>query len=73
MYDNVTIPCPEGYKWVCAARKKDIEWQTMRDWRILGARKHFQSLEKLSYMGFTREIVDNLSAELSKLMDMEEK
>ena len=23
--------------------------------------------------GFTREIVDNLSAELSKLMDMEEK
>jgi len=32
-----------------------------------------QSLEKLSYMGFTREIVDNLSAELSKLMDMEEK
>lgn len=32
-----------------------------------------QSLEKLSYMGFTREIVDNLSAELSKLIDMEEK
>lgn len=32
-----------------------------------------QSLEKLFYMGFTREIVDNLSAELSKLMDMEEK
>lgn len=32
-----------------------------------------QSLEKLSYTGFTREIVDNLSAELSKLMDMEEK
>ena len=51
MYDNVTIPCPEGYKWVCAARKKDIEWQTMRDWRILGARKHFQSLEKLSLTG----------------------
>ena len=35
--------------------------------------KSLQSLEKLSYMGFTREIVDNLSAELSKLMDMEEK
>lgn len=32
-----------------------------------------QSLEKLFYMGFTREIIDNLSAELSKLMDMEEK
>jgi len=51
LYDNVTIPCPEGYKWVCAARKKDIEWQAMRDWRILGARKHFQSLEKLSLTG----------------------
>lgn len=51
MYDNVTIPCPEGYKWVCAARKKDIEWQAMRDWRILGARKHFQSLEKLFLTG----------------------
>ena len=51
MYDNVTIPCPEGYKWVCAARKKDIVWQAMRDWRILGARKHFQSLEKLSLTG----------------------
>lgn len=31
-----------------------------------------QSLEKLSYMGFTREMVDNLRAELLKLMDMEE-
>lgn len=51
LYDNVTIPCPEGYKWVCAARKKDIEWQAMRDWRILGARKHFQSLEKLFLTG----------------------
>ena len=31
-----------------------------------------QSLEKLFYMGFTREIVDNLRTELSKLLDMEE-
>ena len=31
-----------------------------------------QSLEKLFYMGFTREIVDNLRIELSKLLDMEE-
>lgn len=31
-----------------------------------------QSLEKLSYMGFTGEMVDNLRTELSKLMDMEE-
>ena len=25
---------PQGYKWVCAARKKDIEWQVMHDWKI---------------------------------------
>lgn len=29
------LPCPEGYKWVCAARKKDIEWQAIRDWQLL--------------------------------------
>ncbi len=25
---------PQGYKWVCAARKKDIDWQAMQDWKI---------------------------------------
>jgi len=23
---------PKGYRWVCVARKKDIEWQVMYDW-----------------------------------------
>lgn len=31
-----------------------------------------QSLEKLDYMGFTKEVADNLHMELSKLLDMEE-
>ena len=26
-YGKENLPGPEGYKWVCAARKKDIEWQ----------------------------------------------
>lgn len=30
--DEDSHPHPEGYKWVCAARKKDIEWQVMKDW-----------------------------------------
>lgn len=25
-------PAPEGYMWVCAARKKDIAWNLMREW-----------------------------------------
>ena len=33
------LPCPEGYKWVCAARKKDIEWQAIRDWQLLQTKK----------------------------------
>lgn len=39
---------PEGYKWVCAARKKDIEWQAIRDWGLLEAEGRSTSLEKLS-------------------------
>lgn len=27
------IPCPEGYKWAVAARKKDIEWDALFEWR----------------------------------------
>lgn len=30
-------PAPEGYKWVCAARKKDIEWQAIGGWRLMEA------------------------------------
>lgn len=30
-YDREPTKAPEGYKWVCFARKKDIQWQVMRD------------------------------------------
>lgn len=45
------IPCPEVYKWVCAARKKDIEWQTITDWQLLRAKNRFCSLKKLFLTG----------------------
>lgn len=45
------IPAPEGYKWVCAARKKDIEWQAVRDWHLQQAKDRFRSLEKLFLTG----------------------
>ncbi len=32
--EDSEFEAPEGYMWVSAARKKDIEWQAMHDWRI---------------------------------------
>ena len=30
-YEREPTKAPDGYKWVCFARKKDIQWQVMRD------------------------------------------
>ena len=35
---KIDLSAPEGYMWVCAARKKDIEWDVMREWK-----KQFQT------------------------------
>ncbi len=40
-------PTPKGYKWVCAARKKDIEWQVMREWKLRRAVKGFYSFKRI--------------------------
>lgn len=45
--EDVKLVAPEGYIWVCAAKKKDIEWQVMRDWREKKARERFSKLEKI--------------------------
>lgn len=47
-YESVA---PEGYIWVCAAKKKDIEWQAMREWREKKARERFSKLEKIFVTG----------------------
>ena len=44
-------PAPEGYRWVTAARKKDIEWQAMRDWKTKEMSEQFCRLEKMFYAG----------------------
>lgn len=54
---------PEGYKWCYAARKKDIEWQTLFEWRKAKATESFYELEKMfsegkmkeGYFGFIKE------------------
>ena len=44
---------PEGYRWVCAARKKDIAWDAMRDWRNQKAAERFHKLEQMFLAGKT--------------------
>lgn len=45
--DNDEYPCPEGYMWVSAARKKDIQWSVMKDWYLQQAKKRFMALESM--------------------------
>lgn len=40
-------PAPEGYKWVSAARKKDIQWETMLQWHLQAVKKQFAVLESM--------------------------
>lgn len=42
---------PEGYRWVCAARKKDIAWEAMRGWRNKEAAERFYKLEQMFLAG----------------------
>lgn len=40
-------PVPDGFKWVSAARKKDIQWDVMKDWHLQTAKKQFKALESM--------------------------
>lgn len=44
--ENEEYPCPEGYKWAVAARKKDIEWNALYEWRKKCATERFSLLEE---------------------------
>ena len=44
---------PDGYVWVCAARKKDIAWEEMRGWRNQKAKERFYKLEQMFLAGKT--------------------
>lgn len=49
--ENEELNAPKGYIWVSAARKKDIAWQEMRDWRNQRAAIRFEKLEKMFASG----------------------
>lgn len=44
-------PAPDGYRWVAAARKKNIEWDVMREWKNNEERSLFRDLENRYYHG----------------------
>lgn len=46
-----TSPAPDGYMWVSAARKKDIAWQCMHDWKVHTAKEHYQKLKYIFETG----------------------
>lgn len=49
--DMETPEAPEGYRWCCAARKKDIEWQVEYEWRKHLAMERFYEWEQLYNSG----------------------
>lgn len=42
---------PEGYMWVCAARKKDIDWRKMREWNIKKIMERYEKLQQMFEAG----------------------
>ena len=53
-------PAPEGYRWVCAARKKDIQWDVMRKWENQCAIEQFQKLEAMFLSGIIDDAVHGI-------------
>ena len=50
-YYGKDFPAPEGYKWVCAARKKDIDWQAIKNWHLKNSISNFEKLERFFLTG----------------------
>ena len=48
---------------MCAARKKDIDWQAIKDWHLKRAISRFESLEKLFLTG---ERDENIRGEVTE-------
>ena len=42
--EETVYPAPEGYMWVSAARKKNIEWEAMKEWKIQQLRPRYYDL-----------------------------
>ena len=49
--DDSNYPAPEGYRWVAAARKKDIQWDAMRQWRNQQVEESYHQLNAIFQAG----------------------
>lgn len=61
--DESRYPAPAGYRWVACARKKDIQWQAMREWRNQQTRERFYKLEKMFQSGEIDDSVHRITEE----------
>ena len=61
-YDYEQSSAPEGYRWVCAARKKDIQWAKMLELAQNDAKKKYSELknrfERKSEPGILEKITE---------------
>ena len=61
-YDYEQSSAPEGYRWVCAARKKDIQWAKMLELAQNNAKKKYSELknrfERKSEPGILEKITE---------------
>lgn len=56
-------PAPNGYMWVCCARKKNIEWDVMRWWRNQKATERFHQLQAMFLSGEKDDTVGSIREE----------
>ena len=56
-FAEITDDAPEGYRWVACARKKDIQWDVMRQWSNQQATESFEKLEAMFKSGIIDESV----------------
>lgn len=49
--DDHKSEAPEGYKWVCAARIRDIEWKVMYDWKLSKYTDEYNNLKEWFELG----------------------
>lgn len=63
VFTHRELSAPEGYKWVCSARKRDIQWDMMRQWRNHNATERFYQLKAMFDAGVTEKEYHRISEE----------
>lgn len=59
--ESTAFDAPDGYMWVVAARKKDIQWETMKKWNAAKLIDRFNRLEMMFASG---QLDENCSGQI---------